>query len=414
MVRMVAARALATFSLLSCVTAACSLETSPTDELGAVRSAVIKGKPSDSSQDSVILLIYYDPAQSRTVGACTGTLLAPNLVLTARHCVGDTDPVAACDAKGNAIEYGVVRGDHPPKSLYVFTGKDRPNLTQKLNPAAKGAKIVDSGSKTLCNQDIALVVLDAAIEGAAISPVRLSSDVSVGELITAIGWGVTDKTAEPAQRQQRPNVKIVSVGPSSSTTVGVAPNEFEVGESICSGDSGGPAIDPDTGAVVGVVSRGGNPSTSAQDSTDPAASCIGGTNLYTKVAPFKDLIMKAYELAGAEPWLEGGPDPRKAKAGESCAAGSDCRSDLCLAAPNDPHSRSCVEDCSQTRECSVAGEKCVAEGGSMVCRDPSAGKPKYVRRQVGGCSNSGHTTTGAPLALLGALFVLSLRRKRRV
>ena len=95
------------------------------------------------------------------------------------------------------------------------------------------------------------------------------------------------------------------------------PNEFQVGESICSGDSGGPAFAA-SNAIVGIVSRGGN--ATQPDPNNPASSCIGAENIYTKVAPFKKFIENGLALVGAEPWYEGGPDPRLAKPDAACTA----------------------------------------------------------------------------------------------
>src|SRR5690606_27489347 len=156
-------------------------------------------------QDSVVLLVHYDPQDRMTgVGQCTGTLLAPRLVLTARHCVADTDPYAACDADGEPLAAGVVRGNHKAESMYVFTGKDRPDFSRGApDIAGQGMKILDDGGKNLCNHDIALIVLKEPVKDAKISPIRLEAEVERGESITAVGWGVTDKTPQPDQRQQR-------------------------------------------------------------------------------------------------------------------------------------------------------------------------------------------------------------------
>ena len=405
----------ASLTLLACL-AACS--SAPTDDLDesptfAVSSAVIKGKPSDASQDAVVLLVHYDP-QLGEFGQCTGTMLAPRLVLTARHCVGDTDPYAACTAEGKPIAAGAIRRNHPADTLYVFTGKNRPDFrrAEDRTPDGQGMKILDDGAKNLCNHDIALIVLKEPIEDVPIAPVRLDGDVEVGELITAVGWGVTDETPQPDVRQQRKNVKVATVGP-ARTAGGVSPNEFEVGESICSGDSGGPGIAQETNAVVGVVSRGGN-SSASPDSDDPAAGCIDGRNLYTKISPFKDLILKGYELAEAEPWVEGGPDPRKLKPKAACSSGDDCRSGLCLADPEADNANTCEEDCSATETCTVEGEICTAEGASMVCRAPKP-PPTAATGAAGGCSSS-PVPTGSAIgggALVFGLFALaSLRRKR--
>ncbi|MBX3205198.1 MAG: S1 family peptidase [Labilithrix sp.] len=408
---MIANRALPalTLSLFACL-AACSSSTSGEidERVGTAASAVINGKPSDSSQDAVVLLVHYDPA-SGGFGQCTGTLLAPRLVLTARHCVGDTDRYAACRADGTPIAAGAVRKNHKANTMYVFTGKDRPEFGRgQVTPAGRGKKILDDGGTNLCNRDIALVVLEKDVENAQIAPVRLDGDVEVGELITAVGWGVTEDTPQPEQRQQRKNVKITNVGPDKKQG-GVPPNEFEVGESICSGDSGGPAIAQETNAVVGVVSRGGN-AEGGQDSRDPAAGCINGRNLYTKIAPFKDLLMKGYELAEAEPWVEGGPDPRKLKPKAACESGDECRSALCLADPDAAGAATCAEDCSTTETCSVEGEVCTAEGESMVCRAPKVEPPP----SSGMCASAPRSAgSGAASVVFGLLALASLRRKRR-
>lgn len=376
----------------------------------ATRSAVIKGKASDASQDAVVLVMHFDRNDPAGVGQCTGTLLAPRLVLTARHCVGDTDPYAACKPDGTPIQAGVVRSNFAPETMRVYTGKDRPDFhAGNVKTASVGAKILDDGGKNLCNHDIALILLKDPIDGVPIAPIRLDADVTKGELLTVVGWGVTEKTPFPDERQQRTGVKVKSVGPDKDPP-GVPPNEFEVGESICSGDSGGPALAQATGAVVGVVSRGGNADTDA-DPNDPAARCIGGTNLYTKVAPFKDLILQGYELAEAEPWIEGGPDPRKAKTGEECASEDECRSNLCLPDPAAGGATTCAEDCSETEECTVEGEICTAEGEAMVCRAPK--KPDPAPPAAAGCASSGGSRGGAGGAtlLLGLFAVASLRRR---
>jgi hypothetical protein len=339
--------------------AACALPAGGADEpTGAARSAVIAGKDSDSSQDAVVFLVHEDPASPR-VGMCTGTLVAPNLVLTARHCVADADEAADCAANGSAVTGGAIRGNHEPRTLLVYTGKNRPPFaSQRIPaPAGVGATIVDDGAKNLCNHDLALLVLKEPIADMPIASLRLDGDVAKGETFTAVGWGITSTSTKPPVRQQRAGVRVVAVGPDPSAVLPVPPNQFEAGEVICLGDSGGPAF-ASSGAILGVVTGGGNGQ--AASASDPSAPCVGdgAASLYTRVAPFKDVVTRGFELAGATPWLEGGPDPRVPVAEPACEAGA-CSDDAsaapgpsaspstattggCSSAPVAPSSRHCA------------------------------------------------------------------------
>lgn len=373
--------------------------------VGTAKSAVIKGKASTSAQDAVVLIVNVDRSTHR-FGQCTGTLLAPNLVLTARHCVADTDESAACEADGTPLFGGEVRSNFKAETFYIFTGKDRPEYGPGLKPAGQGAKIVDDGGKNLCNHDIALIVLKEPITDMPIAPIRLDAEVEKGEVLTAVGWGVTEKSPMPDVRQQRTGVKIDTVGPKDGMPA-VPSNEFEVGEAICSGDSGGPALAAETNAVIGVVSRGGNAS-GEQDPNDPASNCIDGRNLYTKISPFKDTIMKAFELAAAEPWVEGGADPRLAKTSEACAEAAECRSNICLADPSQAGATTCAQDCS-VDPC-AEGLVCTAEGDVKVCRPPTT----TTTTSKSGCSSSSGTAgSGGVAALLALAACVTVARRRR-
>src|SRR5262245_10693512 len=62
-------------------------------------SAAVKGGSPDSTSTAVVAVVLSRPTNAG-VGFCTGTLIAPNLVLTARHCVSDIEenslPGAQC------------------------------------------------------------------------------------------------------------------------------------------------------------------------------------------------------------------------------------------------------------------------------------------------------------------------------
>jgi MYXO-CTERM domain-containing protein len=401
-------------SLLAATAVACSsappaADPLQTEEVGHVASPVIKGKDSDKSQDAVVLLIRFDPTKGE-FGSCTGTMLSDRLVLTARHCVADTDESAACDVAGAPLAQGEIRGNHKPETLYVFVGPNRPDFSSRdVKPDGQGAKILDDGGKNLCNHDIAMVVLKDPIPNAKIAPIRLDEPILKTEKLTAVGWGVTDTTTSPEVRQQRTGISIEGIGPDDTNQFPVPPNEFEVGESICSGDSGGPAL-ASTNAIVGVVSRGGN--ARKPDPQNPASSCIDGSNLYTKVAPFRDFILGGYALVEADPWLENGPDPRLLKPGSACGDGTECRSNLCLLDPAAASAgTTCAEDCS-VNAC-PEGQTCKVEGDAQVCRAPSANNGAKTTTTSGCAAAPGEASSNGALGfVLAALGLVALRRRR--
>ena len=147
----------------------------------------------------------------------------------------------------------------------------------------------------------------------------LDSQLGAGETVTAIGWGVTGNGLPPSVRQQRGGIPILAIGPATDAAgYGVAPDELEIGESICEGDSGGPLLDA-AGAIVGVASRGGNGVNDASV-MDPAATCVGANavNIYTETAPFRDVILGAFAAVGAAPQLVSVP------MGEACTTSGEC------------------------------------------------------------------------------------------
>ena len=388
-------------ALLATVAGACAPPGPTSDQIARAKDAIIGGVVSDAQDDSTIAIPLF--AGGQFVGACSGVLVAANLVLTARHCVSDTEEAPiACDADGTPLGGGIVFADRAPGDLGVVTG-----ATIKLELDTSGVKIFTPPSDTLCNSDLSLLLLDRPIASMPIAQLRLGGPPVAGEQVRAVGWGASNNSTAIGRRR-RDGVAILNVGPMEYTDQlgGIGEHEFEVGESICAGDSGGPAYAETTRAVVGVVSRGGNGKV-VDPSKDPQyASCVDGggfvaRNLYTRVDGFRGLLDEAFAAAGTEPWLEGGPDPRKAKAGEACASNDACRSALCL----EPGAAGyCSQVCDDTPGACPESMECATGGDARICRLRSHG-----------CATApgARGATPAWLALLAAAGAWRARRRRR-
>ncbi len=193
--------------------------------------------------------------------SCSGTVIAPNWILTAAHCVFDTDsdPVIRYPQTSvRAFPPGVAG------SMSNYFSKGRAVSKIYIHPLYQKA----NGS---FNADIALLRLAAPMPNSksmALDDGR--ADIAVGSELKAYGWGVTDRAGEIDAKginaaplivngtASDPNcgyweIQYGSWAPSFLCTTGGADS------AVCSGDSGGPFVKYSaTGApvLVGITSYG--------------------------------------------------------------------------------------------------------------------------------------------------------------
>lgn len=263
-------------------------------ELGVAQQPMIEGTPSDESYGGVV---YFETQQTGNRLSCSGTLVAPNLVLTALHCV--TSSVLGhfnCQPDGSitaaTVQEGTIGPLVPPANVKVYVGSP----VDYSAPAAVGTRLYGTGSTQGCQGDLALIQLDRAL-AAPVSAMRLDRMAGFREQAYALGYGETDVIENRGYRLVR-EVKVIDVGPDSTAEAArtASPRTFVVGEGPCKGDSGGPAFSAETGALLGVFSLNENDDCSA----------VGIRNVYTSLSPFSKVILDAFDKAGAEPLLEPG------------------------------------------------------------------------------------------------------------
>jgi hypothetical protein len=225
---------------------------------------------------------------------CTGTMIAPNLLVTARHCVGKAvTSSVSCTEEGRSANGDHMGGELDPKTIQIYAGAS-PNFAGA--PTALASKVFHPEGSVLCNADIAVVVLDRAIPSATPVPVRLAGGLRKGESIKSVGYGQNDSSIPVGTRLRKDRVSVLALGKTvSASKTPLGTREFEVGVSTCQGDSGGPALSEETGALVGVVSRGGE-----------CKDDFG--HIYTTTSGFEDMFNAAFAAAGVPVNAEPAPN----------------------------------------------------------------------------------------------------------
>lgn len=277
--------------------------------LAASQSAVTNGRD-DDGDPAVVALLRGGKAY------CSGTVIAPRVVLTAAHCLSPVPPEA------------VFFGAHPINDgaiLDVIAALKHPDYVSPV-----------------LGKDVGLVLLAAPAAPPPIPLFRAVFDVSfIGHKARLIGFGHTSAADNGLPRKRDGGATIARIE-EGRFAVEPAPSL------PCSGDSGGPVLLTIDGSEVlaGVVSEG-----------DPG--CVAQARA-TRIDVYLAAFIQSYLDAATE---------SVATVGQRCFYAANCMSGVCYAPPDAHGFNYCSATCSGDRDCPI-GMACASDDDGKACRHP--------------------------------------------
>ncbi|KAJ2726661.1 hypothetical protein GGI07_000384 [Coemansia sp. Benny D115] len=237
----------------------------------------------DFADNGTPFAVYIKTSIGEHSYACGGTLIAPNVVLTAAHCMhGDSNKVA--EPMNVTIGYNSddLTKMNTVKAITIAVHPDYAPLTETTN----------------VQNDIALIEIPEITLTDTVQTVPIyNGSISSGDELVAVGWGATVSSHDVKSLPYEIKGAVLKVGddetcsqlipdyesPNGPTICTL--NKLSPGNSTCKGDSGSGVfvLVDNTPYLIGLSSAIGSPTTTNCGTPD-------GFGLYTNVRSYLDFI----------------------------------------------------------------------------------------------------------------------------